>query len=68
MMLANAIPAQERPDQALPTIKAAVNGAVALDGERGEAAEDGLGTARARRSAASLTARLTRVVLVRRRS
>jgi hypothetical protein len=38
-MMANAIPAQERPDQALPTIKGAVSGAIALEGERGEAAE-----------------------------
>lgn len=38
-MLANTIPARERPDQALTTIKRAVEGAVVLEGERGEAAE-----------------------------
>lgn len=37
-LLANTVPAQERPAQALGAIKRAINGAVVLDGERGEAA------------------------------
>ena len=38
-ILANTVPAQERPEQALSTIKRAVDGAVALQSGRGEAAE-----------------------------
>ena len=38
-MLANTVPAQERPEQALTTIRRAVDGAVVLEGDRGEAAE-----------------------------
>jgi hypothetical protein len=38
-MLSNTVPAQERPEQSLAAIKRAVDGAVVLQGERGEAAE-----------------------------
>jgi hypothetical protein len=38
-MLENTVPAQERPEQALATISRAVDSAVVLRGERGEAAE-----------------------------
>lgn len=38
-MLSNTVPAQERPEQALSAIRHAVEGAVVLKGERGEAAE-----------------------------
>jgi len=38
-LLANTVPAQERPEQALAAIRRAVNHAVVLQGERGEAAE-----------------------------
>jgi hypothetical protein len=37
-MLANTVPAQERPEQSLAAITKAVTGAVALEGERGDAA------------------------------
>jgi len=54
-LLANTIPAQERPDQVLATLKRAVEGAVVLQGERGEAAEIA-GELLEERKAASLTA------------
>jgi hypothetical protein len=38
-MLANAVPAQERPAQALATIKRAIDGAIVLSSDRGEASE-----------------------------
>ena len=38
-LLANAVPAQVRPDQSMSVLKRAVEGATALEGERGEAAE-----------------------------
>jgi hypothetical protein len=38
-MLANTVPAQDRPEQALAAIRRAVDKAVVLQGERGEAAE-----------------------------
>ena len=38
-MLKNTVPAQERPEQALAAIRRAVDGAVVLQGARGEAAE-----------------------------
>jgi hypothetical protein len=37
-MLANTVPAQDRPAQSLATIKRALNGTLVLEGERGEAA------------------------------
>ena len=37
-MMANTVPAQDRPAQSLATIKRALNGAVVLEGERGDAA------------------------------
>ena len=38
-MIANTVPAQERPAQALAAVKRAVEGALVLEGERGEAAD-----------------------------
>jgi hypothetical protein len=38
-LLANTVPAQERPAQALSAIKHAIDGAVVLEGDRGEAAD-----------------------------
>jgi hypothetical protein len=38
-MLSNTVPAQERPEQALASIRRAVDGAVVLQGDRGEAPE-----------------------------
>jgi hypothetical protein len=38
-MLANTVPAQDRPEQSLAAISKAVDGAICLEGERGEAAE-----------------------------
>jgi hypothetical protein len=38
-LLSNTVPAQERPEQALTALKNAANGALVLEGERGEAAE-----------------------------
>src|SRR4051812_28396422 len=38
-MLSNTVPAQERPEQAMAAIRRAVDGALVLQGERGEAAE-----------------------------
>jgi len=38
-LLSNTAPAQDRPEQSLTALKSAVDGAIALEGERGEAAE-----------------------------
>ena len=37
-LMANTVPAQERPEEAMAALRRAINGAVVLEGERGEAA------------------------------